>query len=483
MERPVIDNLSWRLVFSHPEEVLDRPAIECGSRTLSYRALAEEVAKAASHLARAGTGPKDRVVVSAGNSPEQIIGVLAAMSLGAIAVPVSEKMKEERFRYIVECTIPTKRLHSNDFPLAGAHASWQVPTPGRVGSKDPAMILFSSGSTGRPKGVLLTHKNLCATARLLASTYGMGAGHRELILCPVAHSDGWQRVSATLSAGGTVVFSDPLMSTRVLLEDLSRLQIHGFFMPPPLVRRLLDANLDDTRTLTSTCRTIEIGSAPLAALELFALMERIPSARVYVHYGLTECSRAVILDARRHLDKLGTVGRASRNVEIALDREGQIRLRGPQLFREYWGLESLTSERKIDGWLATGDYGEIDGDGFLTLRGRKDDLITSLGHHFFPAEAETELGTIEGVAEYVIAAVRDPRDGREDHPWAFVVPRNADHWSPRTFLAAARHRLSAHMVPKCIVTVPEIPRTESGKPDRRRAVELYAQLHRRDAMR
>ena len=128
----------------------------------------------------------------------------------------------------------------------------------------------------------------------------------------------------------------------------------------------------------------------------------------------------------------------------------------------------------VSEWvLATGDYGALDGDGFLTLAGRRDDMITCAGHHFFPADLELEIGAIVGVVHYLCAGVPDPVLGQV--PWAFVVADGAP--GPAVilaFLTRARRALPPHMVPRRVVVIPQLPTLPSGKPDRRRTVELYA---------
>ena len=369
------------------------------------------------------------------------------------------------------------------------------PRPTAAGGGQPVLaeradrigvIRYSSGSTGQPKGVPLRQGQLTWTAGTLASVFGLGPSHREIIIAPVTYSGAWGRVAATLYAGGCLVLSQGPLSVQGILEDIETYGATGFFTPPPLVRVLLASPPDTARRALSTCRSIEIGSAPFAARELEQFMDLVPGARVFVHYGLTECSRAVILDTRSHPDKLHTVGRPAPGVEVAIvdddgrrlgnQQSGEILLRGPQRADSYWNRPELTRDRFVDGWLATGDYGKLDEDGFLTVVGRKDDRINSGGYSFFPAEVEAELGPIEGVGQYLIAGVPDPRGVLGQVPWAFVVPTDPESWSPRDFLRLARKRVPPHMVPRWVVRVPGLSLTSSGKPDRRGTVDLYASV-------
>jgi len=189
-------------------------------------------------------------------------------------------------------------------------------------------------------------------------------------------------------------------------------------------------------------------------------------------YGLTECSRALILDARARPDKLHTVGCPTPGVEVmiadpdgaarATGESGEILLDAPQRARRYWNRPDMDRERFHGRWLRTGDIGRIDDEGFVTYLGRQDDMINCGGLSYFPAEVERELGPVPGVAEYIIAGVPDPRGVMEHVPWAFVVPETADSWTPGGFARAARDRLPPHMVPRNIVRLPSMPLIASG---------------------
>jgi acyl-CoA synthetase (AMP-forming)/AMP-acid ligase II len=228
---------------------------------------------------------------------------------------------------------------------------------------------------------------------------------------------------------------------------------------------------------------LEIASAPLTSDELDRLMRLLPTTRVFFQYGSTECSRAFILDTTTHPDKLHTVGLPTPGVEVRVrgshgewlepGGEGEVLLTAPQLTHGYWQRPELNAQRLEDGWLRTGDFGCVDDKGFLTLRGRQDEMINCGGHSYFPAEVEVELGTVAGVSRYLIAGVPDPQGILTQVGWAFVVPEHPDAWSVTDFLRLARQRLPGHMLPRNIVVVPSIPLTPSGKPSRRMAVEMY----------
>ena len=478
----------------------DRPAIQTEGARVTYGELESLSLQLSRRLLALGVTRGDRVLCIFPSSAEYVVALLATTAVGAIAVPLPTSISGDRLAYVVELveprlcmtrgsSSPHERVPHEQVVIeaermrVASPAEASAPRPTAT-SEDDAIILFSSGSTGRPKGVVLKHRHLLATAENLSTLFGLAEDHRDLILAPMFHSDGWQRVAATLFAGGCVVTTPHSLSPRALLAALPDLDIRGLFLPPPMLRLVLRSAPDVLEKALAPLRSLEIGSAPVSADEFRRLAALMPKARIFFHYGLTECSRAVVLDVRAHPDKLDTVGREGPGVEIRICApdgrpvspgvEGQICLRGRQQTNGYFHLEELNRQKFVDGWLLTGDYGRLDADGFLTLLGRHDDMITSAGFHFFPAEVEMDLGTMPGVVEYVIAGVRDPSGILEQTPWAFVVPVDASAWSPAEFITLARTRLPPHMVPRHVVAVPSLPLTASGKPDRRKTTELYA---------
>jgi len=493
--------LSRRLLGDRDGPAADRPAFLDSRASLSYRDLRRLVDCVARRLRAAGALPGDRVLLEMPNSAEYVVAALGAMAAGAVVVPMTDAGPERR-RFVTDSTRPRLRLTrsaatrsegalrtiaveldpetpSMTFDPDPGSASYASPRP-----DEPAMILFSSGSTGRPKGVVLTHAGLEWTAGSLVRAFDLDATHRELLLCPLSHSGAWQRLAATLRAGGCVVATSGPLSVAGLLEDAREFDASGFYTPPPMIRYLLQTSPARVRAALGGCRGIEIGSAPIAANELADLMRLLPRTGVFVHYGLTECSRAAILDARAEPARLATVGHAPPGVELRIcddagnalapGEAGEIHVRGPQLAVRYWEQPDLTRERFVDGWHRTGDHGSLDEGGFLTFLGRRDDRINSAGFSFFPAEVEAELGAVAGVEQYLVVGVEDSRGILGQVPCVLAVVADPASWTPGAFLETARRRLPPHMVPRKVVTVPRLVLTASGKPDRRRTRETYA---------
>ncbi len=495
------ENLFHRLLASNPAVKMERPALRTADLTLTYGELLDAVRSLARQLAAAGVGPGDRVAVMLPNSPEYVVAFLGITALAAIVVPLDPGAGAERHRFILDDTTPRLCLVEFD-PAPGAPPRHTIvldriskdvivtpalpPGPAidlpAVADTTDACILYSAGSTGRPKGVVLKHRHFLAIARSLADVIGMGPEHSDLIVSPMTHSGGWQRVTSTLLRGGTVVVFTGMLSVAGLLEDIHRFHITGMFTTPPLLRALLRAP-ERLRGVHEGFRSLEIASAPVSADELARLCELLPGVAVYLQYGLTECSRALILDAREHPDKLHTVGLPTAGVEVMVcdehgaalpaGQEGELHLRAPQRTDHYWNLPDLNATRFRDGWFATGDFGVIDEQGFVAYHGRQDDMINCGGNSYFPAEVEHLLGEISGVQDSLVAGVPDPQQLLTDVPWIFVVPHNPATFSVADFMRYARARLPAHMVPRNVVIVPVIPSTRVGKPDRRETLRRH----------
>ena len=480
------------------------PALRTASVWLDYGGLASVVTALAGRLAAEGIGLGERVLVICPNGAEHLVAVLAVLWQGAVAVPLDPGVGEYRLRAVVADVGAAVTLTDTVTSLPGeiadvlrfriedgrvlfsegetASTALQA-APALVSPQTFAFVRYSSGSTGRPKGVVLDHAHLDWMARALAARFGLDRSHRELVLTPMAYSGGWQRVATTLYVGGCVFVPDGPLSVPAMVEDIARWRITGFFTPPPLIRALLTLEGDALSVALDSCRCVEIGSAALGAEMLAAWLARTRIDRVWIHYGLTECSRATLLDARRHPSRLDSVGRPLPGVEVRIvdgagrrleaGETGEIQVRGPQQGRGYWRGDGLSPLASAGGWIATGDEGVLDRDGFLVWRGRRDERINCGGHSFFPAEVEAALGPVPGVREYLVAGMPDPRGMLGEVPWAFVVPLGEAAEAVRAFSRLARHRLPAHQVPRWLVPVAEIPKTASGKLDRRRTVARY----------
>lgn len=498
--------LAHHLVLNKSCELDHLPALQFGDWVCTYGELRNMIFSMAAELLRLGIRSGDRVMIQLPNSPEYIIAFLGVITMGGIGVPVDYGSGPERLNFVMSQTgaklliapSPVGRLEISmlsivlntsvekiSFLFKGERSEEETPNP--IPDLDsPAAIIFSSGSTGRPKGVLLRNRHLLATAKNLSCATRMSFCHRELLLSPMSHTDGWQRVASTLLVSGCLIILKGHLTLPLFFESLEKFQIDGFYSPPSFIRYILMDSSERALRSCSRCRTVEVGSASISVAELKKMLLIFFNAKVLVHFGLTESSRATVLDCRENPDKLQTVGRTLPGVEIRISDEygsqlgvgevGEIYLRGVQCADSYWGREDLNGVAFLNGWFRSGDFGFLDEEAFLIYKGRRDDLINSGGFHFFPAEVEVELGPVPGLQQYLITGMPDTEAIFEQIPILFGVADGSKSWSNRKFFDFAKYRLASYKIPKRIAIVPEILRTSSGKPDRAGTFSRYREL-------
>jgi long-chain acyl-CoA synthetase len=318
-----------------------------------------------------------------------------------------------------------------------------------VSPEDPATLVYTSGTTGPPKGCMLTHSNMLSTARMYSERLAIDETHSLYQFLPLAHVLARVAQTVILETGAEMCFwsGDPTK----IVEELSEMKpthfpavpriygkIHSTVVGrvedgPALQRSLFKRAITQGRTLS---RMRAQGVAPsrvrLARYRLadalvlskvrrifggrlqMALVGAAPVARdlleffdacgvtVLEGYGLTESSAAATLNTPGEM-RLGTVGRPLPGTEVKIAADGEILLRGPNLFEGYYKNESATVDTFTDGWLATGDLGEVTDEGYLKVTGRKKDLIiTSSGKNITPVNIENALRETRWISEAVV---------------------------------------------------------------------------------
>src|SRR6266536_926911 len=443
-------------------ELLDRgepaaPALVVpGGPRLTYQELRDEVRRGAEVLAGLGLRQDRAVAMVFENGPEAVVLFLAA-AMVAGAAPLNPTYTEAELRFYLEDV------------AAGA----LVVQPG---GDDVALVLHTSGTTGRPKRVPLRHRNLTASAANTAATYQLGPGDVSLCVMPLFHVHGL--VASALSAlatGGTVVVPAPFSP----LTFWPALREHRptWYSAVPTIHRMVLARARDGRPAgTETLRFVRSCSAALAP-ELMAETERRLGAPALEAYGMTEACHQIASNplppaARRP----GSVGLGT-GVEVAVlddggaplpsGTPGQVAIRGPNVIDGSAANPQANAESFIGGWFRTGDQGLLDERGYLTLTGRIKELINRGGEKISPREIDEVLLRHPAVAEAVAFGTPHPTLG-EEVAAAVVLQGEA---SERELLSHCREQLAAFKVPRKLHVVEAIPRTATGKVQRRKVAE------------
>ncbi|HEX9710772.1 MAG TPA: AMP-binding protein, partial [Candidatus Thermoplasmatota archaeon] len=337
---------------------------------------------------------------------------------------------------------------------------------------DPVLVLYTSGSTGRPKGAILPHRQLFYNAVATVTGWQLSAGDVAPVSTPLFHTGGWNVFATPLwHAGGTVVLLDGFDPA----DFLAGVREEGCTVALTVPTQLL--------LLQGT----EGWGEPLPALRFFisggapcppALARAVRDAgyRFREGYGLTECGpNCFATSDEEALARPGSVGWPipflearlvdAEGAEVDEGREGELLLRGPQLFGGYFGDPERTREALTpDGWLRTGDVARRDPDGAFTICGRRKEMYISGAENVFPGEVEAALLDCPGVAEVVVLGVPDPRWGEVGR--AYLVRSAGSALTEEEVREFGRARLAAYKVPKSVVFVDALPKLGSGKVDR-----------------
>jgi fatty-acyl-CoA synthase len=488
----------------------ERPALAGGDLRLTYGELdaaVERVRHRLDRLAAADDGGAGlagaRVAVIAPNVPALVIGMFAAWRAGAVAVPLSARLREYELSRALEdaeaeaaVAVATHRGYSFadvlGALLAGLPAlrgclfvgeagavereivrDGRVQRPQRL-SPRIAGILYTSGSTGVPKGALVEHSSLLRTAHAMADLLALTSADRTALPIPASHAFGLGCLLAGVARRGETVLLDSGISPGPLLDAVAghgATVVHG---SPPVFAGLVKAG---PAALAGVRGGFVAGtSTPPGLLEaLDAAHVRILNMFGMTELGAAACCRAEDPPAARY----GTVGRplpgyTFRTAGAGVDDPsvGELQVRGPHVTPGYHGRPELTAEAFDGGWFRTGDVGRIDAHGRIRVVGRLKDVVHVGGFSVFPAEVETFLLTHPAVAQAAVVGAPHPTLGEALK--AFVVAREGGRLDPPALLRFARARIAGYKVPYGIEVVSEIPVLPSGKPDRaalRRRVE------------
>ena len=448
-------------------------AVVAGDRRWTWAALDREVACVAGLLRAGKVCPGERVAVLAANHPSTVVLLFAVRRVGAALVPLNVRLAPTELRAQLDRVRPRVLLADADrlavLPGAVPLEDWPdlatVPWRGddSQASADWA-LLFTSGTTGQPKAARLSVGALDALARASATNLGPRPGDRWLCNLPLFHVGGLGTAIRCAHDGATLVLH-PRFDAGAVVRTVREDGITHLSLVARTLEQCLDAGLGAGRL-----RGVLVGGGPVPP----ALVERARAAAIPVllTYGLTEACSQVTTERPGQADgrtagvplpglEVQIVGADGRSVPAG--EEGTIAVRGPTLMRGYLDDDAATAEVLRDGWLRTGDVGQLDRAGRLTVLARRTDLILSGGENVYPAEVEAVLATHPAVAEVAVVGRPDPRWGQV--PVAVVVPRQAAG-SLDDLRPWARARLAAFKVPAEVVPATALPRTASGKVDR-----------------
>ncbi|MGE0881029.1 MAG: FadD3 family acyl-CoA ligase [Acidimicrobiia bacterium] len=495
------------------EQYGDAEALVDGERRWSFREVVDEAHRYARALIASGVQPGDRVAVWGHNHAEWVFTSTAIYLAGGVMVPLNTRFKGSEAKFILERSEAHLLFTVNGFldtdyagmvDAVGRPATLQEivildgPTPAsctplatfleratgvdiaEVEAREAALtddtmsdILFTSGTTGAPKGAMLRHGASVKAYGAWADVVGLSHADRYLIVNPFFHAFGLKAgILACFITGATMVphavFDVPMMMKRIVEERITMLP-----GPPAIYQTMLD-HPDLASFDLSTLKRAVTGAATVPVEMVRRMYSDMGLEIITTGYGLTEATGIVTMC--RYDDDVetiaGTCGRAmpdteirivdENNKEVPIGETGEVVTRGYNTMIGYYQDPEATAEViDADGWLHTGDVGNVDERGNLRITDRVKDMFIVGGFNAYPAEIEKIMSGHVGISQVAVIGVPDHRMGEVGK--AFVVPRTPGSLDADGVIAWCREHMANYKVPRYVEIVDALPLNASGK--------------------
>jgi acyl-CoA synthetase (AMP-forming)/AMP-acid ligase II len=508
------------------EKFGDGQAVVDGDVVLTYAELGAAVHVASAALLAQGVRKGDRIGVWAPNTHRWIVVALAALSAGAVVVPLNTRYRGREaaeflsrtgarglfveqgfldYDYTGSVLVAAGDALSVEFivdigrtpqPAVAGHGSarclgWDEFLAGAAGISadhvraaidavqptDLSEIIFTSGTTGRSKGVMLSHGPSLQLYRDYGRIWGLRTGDRYLVSLPFFHTGGNKAGMIVSLMYGVTIVPMATFDTVAVFDIIDRERITVMNGPPTVFTSMLD-HPDRDRYNLSSLRIAATGAAVVPTVMVRRARTELPFSNFVTAYGLTECCGVASMCRPDDGPEVvaGTNGSALPGVEVkivtaggtalSVGETGEVLIRGQNVTRGYWDDPSATAEAiDVDGWLHTGDIGTLDAVGNVKITDRLKDLFIVGGFNVSPAEVEQVIATHPDVSEIAVIGTPDARLGEVAK--AFVIPKPGRTPDTSELIAWCRENMANFKVPREIEIVESLPRNASGKVLRR----------------
>ncbi|WP_410641250.1 long-chain-fatty-acid--CoA ligase [Amycolatopsis sp. lyj-346] len=488
------------------------PAVIHESGQFTYGWLWEQARHHASVLRANGVRPGDRVALLLVDTPQFPVAYFGVLAAGAVVIPLNVMATASEIEHVLTdadarflvCAASLLAQASEAAARRGTvvftvgpgpegavdleHAAQDtapIDDPVVPAPDDVAVVFYTSGTTGAPKGVMLTHRNILYNVdRMVETPYAFRNDDVLLGCLPLSHGFGQICGMLTGFRAGISIVLMSRFSGREALELMAEHRCTVFMGVPTMYFGLLEA-VAQGGPVPRLDRVFSGGSAlPAKTLDDVRSTFGCP---VYEGYGATETSCSVAYHHPGLPFRSGTVGVPINDIDVGIARPnaesiellpvgevGEIVVRGPNVMAGYLGRPDLTAEVVLDGWFLTGDLGRLDGDGYLSVVGRKKDLILRGGYNVYPREIEEVLVGHPAVAQVAVIGV--PHLALGEEVWAVVVPARPEDvtaGSDEEIIQWGKQRLAAYKYPRRIEFADALPMGPSGKVLKRMLVSKY----------
>ena len=340
-------------------------------------------------------------------------------------------------------------------------------------------IIFTSGTTGIPKGVKLKHENIIFVTNNIIKIIGVRSDDVEINPLQLSHSFGLGCLHTTIAQGATSIIFRNSINLKEIIDAVTINKATGFVGVPATFQKILLNYKQEFKEAGKNFHYLLTNSAPMPKDDIQEIIKLFPLTNFFTYYGLTEASRSTFLLFNNDIRKIESVGKPAPNVQLKIITDndstsnehdvGEVLIKGPNVIDEYWA-DTVKAPKIKDGWLATGDLGFLDSDGYLYLKGRKDDIINVGGEKVSPIEIELMIKQLDKIQDVGVIGVPDKTFG--EIPVAFIVTEF--NLETNEILGHCIKTLERYKIPQNFIFVDSIPKNESGKIERNALREIYA---------
>lgn len=478
----------------------DKEALVDRDRRFTWAQFADAARTCAATLVERGITRRDRVAIWLDKSVEEAVSIFGISMADGVFVPCNSLLRPPQVRHIMaDCDVKVlittaeraDALRKTEGPLPEILIATELyagsrdfTPPSTAIGEDLAAILYTSGSTGRPKGVMLSHRNLLAGSRIVSTYLGIHHEERILSLLPFSFDYGLNQLITVVDQAATIVlltfrFGDEIVRT------IAKERCTALAGVPTIWAVLTQAAPSLTRTPLPSLRYLTNSGGAVPSETVKRLREVLPQAQLFLMYGLTEAFRSTYLPPSE-LDRRPTsIGKAIPECEVFLidpntmkrckpGEQGILVHRGPTVSLGYWNRPEDTAaalrrnpligeHEGADTLCWSGDLVRSDEEGFLYFIGRNDAMIKSAGYRISPTEVEEVLMATGKLQQAAVIGLPDAIVGERVH--AVVVLSPGETADRDVFMQACAKELPAHMQPRDIEFVGELPRSPNGKVD------------------